>query len=151
GLGPAALACALAPVLPDARGAARAGRPAPDGQGKDARKSSGPGRILVWRQGRLGTVPPDGKGFQWLTGDTPDVRVSPDAQLSPDGKLVVYGVQVENFQGPGDIPRKLYVRGVSDKKGDDLDVQGIVWRWSPDGRRLAVAAFTGGRAEHWLV
>src|SRR5262249_23994591 len=79
------------------------------------------------------------------------VRVSPDAQLSPDGKLVAYGVQVENFQGPGDIPRKLYVRGVSDKKGDDLDIQGIVRRWAPDGRKLAVAAFTGGRAEHWLV
>ncbi len=99
------------------------------------------GRILVWRQMRLGTVQPDGKDFRWHSEEGGSITPM-GAQLSPDGKQILYGARDPDAQPVmGDVPHKVHIRGLDDKEGTPLGVEAMMWRWHPDGVHVAVATF----------
>lgn len=78
-----------------------------------------------------------------LTPDTPDETINPDATWAPDGRQVAYvsnrGGRFAAYAAPVDgsaPPRRLTEHPYSD----------VTVLWAPDGRHLAVGAWTEGQA-----
>jgi Tol biopolymer transport system component len=104
-------------------------------------KPAGPGKLYFFRQGRICAMPPDGKGEEYLNL-TVQNHPPHHFRISPDGRWSAYGFQVENHQGPGDIPERVHVRGFGTKAPERyLGVDGIQWCWSPDSKTLLVVSF----------
>ncbi|HEX4611582.1 MAG TPA: sigma-70 family RNA polymerase sigma factor [Urbifossiella sp.] len=111
----------------------------------------GPNKILIYKNGRLVLLDPDGKNEKQVTEVQPDSLPSTDAKLSPDGTRVAYLAMIGK---PGDTPpdqpqrRKLYLRTVgATEPPTDTRVECDVYVWSPDGSRLAASGGGRGGAE----
>jgi RNA polymerase sigma factor (sigma-70 family) len=139
----AALAVTAAAVahqsLNERAGSARTREAGATAQDKGQPTQKGPNRLLFYRQGHLTLIGPDGKGEKTVSQDRNEFHPG-EARLSPDGKRVAFSVQVERSPVPGFDPRrKLYVRGLDEEEpGTDLGIEGLMFRWSPDGKQLVV-------------
>ncbi len=100
--------------------------------------AQGPNNFLVFRNGRLVLLDPDGKNERVLTADREAVHG--EARLSPDGKWVASLIRSEVAGG---AHQKLCVRAIGTKEsGIDLGVECqtlISVLWSPDGAEIAFA------------
>jgi Tol biopolymer transport system component len=113
----------------------------------------GPGKLLLFRNGRLVLLDPDGKNEKEVTAGREAVHG--DARLSPDGKRVA--ALIRSGAGGGE-QQMLHVRTLDEKRpGTDLGVECkmlVSVLWSPDGAEVAFAEVpTDGRPRfaHFVV
>jgi RNA polymerase sigma factor (sigma-70 family) len=99
----------------------------------------GPNKILLFRNGYLVLLDPDGSNEKKVIPDRlPFYR---DARLSPDGKTVA--LLSTEVGKPGqpirlDRPQKLFIRAVDEKgPSTDLGAPCKMFAWSPDGSEIA--------------
>lgn len=110
-------------------------------------KLVGPNRILVFRNGGLSLVDPDGKNEKKLDDAKTEYHPS-GARLSPDGKSIAVLVlgplpPDDGTRGPKRRPASLHVRKLDEKApGTDLGVQCLSFAWSPDGTQIACSEAT---------
>jgi len=110
-----------------------------------AAKPTGPGTILLVREGPYHIVTPDGKKLSELAAPK-KTRGGGAVSLSPDGKRVAFVVTEDGpLQPPGAEPKpwplKIVIRKVekSDTEKEkmwDMPAIGLQVRWTADGKRL---------------
>jgi RNA polymerase sigma factor (sigma-70 family) len=141
------------------RGGQEAQLPAPEPPSPAGREPRvKPGRLLLYRQGHLTLIGPDGTGEQQVSKNR-DKFMPGSAKLSPDGKRLAFLIQAEGPPIEGVGPRrKVYVRGLDEPEpGTDLNVEGQAVMWSPDGTQLIAEEFISAadpkaiKIIHWLV
>jgi Tol biopolymer transport system component len=105
---------------------------------KPVAEQKGPNKILLFRNGYLVQVDPDGRNEKTLT--TEREAVHGDARLSPDGKKFAALIRSDVV---GARRQTLHVRALDeDGTGTDLGVECkmlVSMLWSPDGAALAFA------------
>jgi Tol biopolymer transport system component len=109
-------------------------------------------RIFFLRHEGVGTelslvaVGPDGNGVTVLTKNLKPEDQPISLAVSPDGKQVAYGVRVPDETSAN---HEIVLKTVGDEKpAERLNMQGIVWCWSPDGRSLAVTTVKDNLCTH---
>ena len=137
-----------APPAPPARVAlAEAQPPAP----KAAPLPKGPNRIVLYLDGRLTLIDPNGKNAVSITEVEGKHHPHPSPRLSPDGSRVAYTVQTRApvLPKPGEAPApggepeyRLYVRKTTgNDPPTDLGVRAHTFAWYGDGTRIAATDF----------
>lgn len=109
----------------------------------------GEGRLMIFRDGALASMQPDGKDVRWLLTKDDKVMLHPfsNSSLSPDGKrLALLVIDVKAMQAAQDSNKAqramayVHIRDVKDKgPGDNLGISGMTCIWSADSAKLLVS------------
>jgi len=113
-------------------------------------------RLLIWKEGGLASIRPDGDDLKWVTemDVKKGVTYYPFPRLSPNGQHVAYRINKKDKVGNETF--KYLVKGLDEPgPGRELDVagRGGVFGWSPDGNKLLVAIVDSEKPErysNWL-
>lgn len=123
------------------------------------------GRLMVFRNGGLATMNPDGKDQRWLLEKDDKVLLHPftNGSLSPDGKrlaLLVIDPDSLKVENAGNVAQKaiahVHVRNTNDKgAGKNLELTGLICLWSGNSDKLMVIDINDEprafEAKAWIV
>jgi predicted DNA-binding protein (UPF0251 family) len=128
---------------------ARQEKPADNKKPQPAAKATGPGTLLLVREGGLIAMTPDGKEGAELTPPKDSGSVS-KGRLSPDGTRAAFIIDTDKPRRPGESDDPWPLQVVIQKFGEDKPSRTIDFTsydipiacWSPDGKKLAVSTMT---------
>jgi RNA polymerase sigma factor (sigma-70 family) len=103
----------------------------------------------------LAMVTPDGKEDTWLTRNLKQEEQPHHCgavAVSPNGRLIAYGITPKEEYGKPFGNDEIFLKAVGQPKaGVSLQVRGMSWCWSPDGRSLVVTAVDGTDLAHRII
>ncbi len=103
-------------------------------------------RLLVWRQGEVYLMDPDGKNEKRVLAR--GGKSIHQAVLSSDGKTAAFLMHATAPPGtpiPVPLPKNtVHIRQIDEKDATDFKVSGQMIAWSPDGKELVVTDFEDG-------
>ena len=114
-----------------------------------------PGRIVFIRNARLASIRPDGSEFKYLSPNDLKPEEFPNvSHLSPDGKRIAFGTRpFPQTQSPKETYLQVHIRNLGEPTAFDLQIKGMWFCWSPDGKALAVAFadYDAGAFKNFIV